>query len=449
MPWAICWVNGRNYLIKTIGILRETKNEWERRVPLIPEDLKHLISGFPLKVIVQPSERRIFPDDEFRAAGAIVQEDLSPCDLILGIKEVKIVDLIPEKTYIYFSHTIKGQSYNMPMLQRLLDLKCTLIDYERMRDENKQRVIYFSYHAGVAGMIDTFWTFARRLHWERIDSPFGLLKQTFQYTDQTEAVLDFKKIADQIRSQGLPEKITPLVIGITGYGNVSKGAQDMLDHLPLVEIHPKELRNIRNTYKDHSKTIYKVVFKEEDMAAPLSMNTSFDLQEYYNHPDRYKADFDKYLPFLSMLINASFWDNPYPRHVTKQAMGKLYSGTGIPALRVIGDISCDVEGGIECTLKVTDPGNPVFVYEPENGIIHDGVSGKGPVIMAVDNLPSELPKDASIHFSSILRELMPAFMKVDLEAGCNSPDLPYFLKKAIIIHKGRLTDSFQYLEKYL
>jgi alpha-aminoadipic semialdehyde synthase len=436
-------------MIKTIGILRETKNIWERRVPLTPEDLKYLISALAIEVIVQPSEKRIFPDDEFRSAGATVQEDLSPCDLIFGIKEVKIVDLIPEKTYIYFSHTIKGQSYNMPMLQRILDLNCTLIDYERMRDENRQRVIYFSYHAGVAGMIDTIWTFARRLQWERVDSPFALIKQTIDYTDQAEATLDLIKIGDLIRRQGLPDEITPLVMGISGYGNVSKGAQDLMDHLPLTEILPGDLKNIRHAYKNHSRTIYKVVFKEEHMVAPVSGKTPFDLQEYYHHPDRYKSKFEKYLPFLSILINASFWDNPYPRHVTKEAIKRLYSETQLPTLRVIGDISCDIEGGIECTLKVTDPGNPVFVYDPEKGTIHDGVSGKGPVIMAVDNLPSELPKDASVYFSSVLRELIPAFIKADLEIACNSPDLPYFLKNAIITHNGRLTDPYQYLEKYL
>jgi alpha-aminoadipic semialdehyde synthase len=432
-----------------IGILRETKNEWERRVPLTPSDLKKLISELSMEAVVQPFDRRIFPDVDYLTAGAKVDDDLSECDLILGIKEVKREDLIADKVYLFFSHTIKGQSYNMPMLQRLLDLNCTLIDYERMVNDKNQRLIYFSYHAGVAGMINTFWSFGKRLEWESIPSPFSSIKQTIDYADQIDAEKDFKKLGDQIRSKGIPQAITPLVIGITGYGNVSRGAQHMLDFLPVQEIQPEEMKLIKASDTESTKTVYKVVFKEKDMVAPLSNGTPFDLQDYYNHPEKYRANFEQYLPFMSLLVNASFWDAPYPRHVTNDSLKKISSGNAENTLRVIGDISCDVEGGIECTVKTTDPGNPVFVYEPDKDDIKDGVAGKGPVIMAVDNLPSELPKDASIYFSSVLRELIPAFVKADFRVEYDQMDLPDSLKKAVIVHKGQLTADYKYLLKYL
>jgi len=436
-------------MLNRLGIVRETKNEWERRVPLTPDDLKKLISDYSFNAIIQPSDRRIFSEDSYRDTGVVVQDDLSSCDVIVGIKEVKIKDLLADKVYLYFSHTIKGQSYNMPMLQKLIDLKCTLLDYERMVNEKDQRLIYFSYHAGVAGFIDTLWSFGQRLEVEGIRSPFSSIKQSLHYTDQSEAEAEIKKLGDLIRKDGLPEKISPLVIGITGYGNVSRGVQHMLDFLPVEQVNPDQIHEISNKSTASLNTVYKVVFEEKDMVESVSRSTIFDLQEYYSYPERYKAKFERYLEHISILINASFWDTAYPRHVTMDNLKKLFSETRKPSLRVIGDISCDVDGGIECTVKATDPGNPVFVYEPESDMIRDGVEGNGPVIMSVDNLPSELPKDASIYFSSVLREFIPSLVSADFSVGFDDLDLPYALKKAIIVHKGELTSDYLYLNKYL
>jgi len=436
-------------MIKKIGIVRETKNKWERRVPLVPEDVKTLISSSGIEVIIQPSEKRIFPDHQFEAAGASVKEDLSECELILGIKEILMDELLPDKVYCFFSHTIKGQSYNMPLLQRLLDLRCTLMDYERMVDDENRRLIYFSYHAGVAGMIETLWTFGKRLDAEGIASPFIELKQSLAYNDQKEAEEAIKKLSREIESNDLPSSISPLIIGITGYGNVSRGAQELLDLLPVEEISPVELSQFQIRSDEHRNKIYKVVFKEKDMYVPKLESEVFDLQEYYDHPERYKSIFNKYLSSLGILVNASFWDTVYPIHVPKKALKDLSYQTDSPHLRVIGDISCDVEGGVEATMKVTDPGNPVYVYNPGDDSISDGFEGDGIAIMAVDNLPSELPKDASIYFSSVLKSLLPDIINVDFSQKFNKLGFSTTQKKAIITHQGSLTRDYIFLSKYL
>ena len=307
--------------MKKIGIVRETKNEWERRVPFIPDDIESILSENDVEIKIQPSDLRIFDDHLFSRSGAIVDDNLQDCDLIFGIKEVKIKDLIPGKGYCYFSHTIKGQSYNMGMLQKLLDLNCTLFDYERMMNDNGQRLIYFSIHAGLAGIVESFWAFGKLLALKGIKSPFEKLMQTYEYSglDEIEAV--FREVANDIKEQGLPKVLQPMVIGITGYGNVAKGVQQLLDILPVEEVSAQDLHQITDT----NDVIYKIVFKESDMVAPNDSSTEFDLQEYYNHPENYHSIFEQYLPHMTILMNASFWDTKYPRHVPNDSLKKLFA----------------------------------------------------------------------------------------------------------------------------
>jgi alpha-aminoadipic semialdehyde synthase len=223
----------------------------------------------------------------------------------------------------------------------------------------------------------------------------------------------------------------------------------MMSFLPIKKIHPDEVKDIKLTSSERSNTIFMSIFEEKDMVESVSESTTFNLQEYYNYPERYRSKFEMYINHLSILINASFWDTAYPRHVTKKSLKKLFLETREPSLRVIGDISCDVHGGIECTVKATDPGNPVFAYDPVSENVVDGFDKKGLVIMAVDNLPSELSRDASIYFSSVLRDYIPALVKTDFSADYKSLDLPYPLKKAIIVYKGELTSEYLYLKDYL
>jgi len=434
-------------MLKTIGIIRETKNEWERRAPLIPSDVGELISKHPIKIEVRPSTLRIFEDDLYTRAGASVTEDLSKSEIILGIKEIKIQDLIPGKVYLFFSHTIKGQDYNMPMLQSIMDLKCTLIDYEKIMNDQGQRLIYFSLHAGLAGIVETLWSYGRMLKVRGINNPFEQIQQTYMYRDLTEIRTAFTRVAQEIKTNGLPDRICPLIIGITGYGNVARGVHDLLDILPCESISPGELSKVADSTNRHK--LYTTVFREIDMVEPVEGGAVFELQDYYDHPEKYRSRFHQYLPYLTVLVNATYWDSPYPRHVTKTGLRELYQKTEDLKLMVIGDISCDIEGGIEITNKATDPGNPVFTYDPGSGRFVDGYSGDGVVVMAVDNLPSELPKDASEYFSGILKTLVPDLAAADYTMDFDALNLPATLKDAVIVYRGELTPGYNYLAEYL
>jgi saccharopine dehydrogenase (NAD+, L-lysine-forming) len=436
-------------MLNKIGIVQETKNEWERRVPLVPNDISQLVADDKIEFHVQPSPRRIFPDAQFSDAGASLTEDLGDCDVIIGIKEIKPDDLIAEKVYMYFSHTIKGQDYNMPMLKRLMELNCTLIDYERIMNDKGQRLIFFSYHAGLAGMIETLWSYGQRMKVLGVSTPFETIQQTYHYSSLEAAKQAVKKVAEEIRTNGVPAGSEPFVVGITGYGNVARGAQEILDLLPVTEITPEELLAPEFKANASNKTIYKVIFKESHMVEPVSPSEEFNLQEYYTFPDRYRGVFEKYLPHLTMLVNATFWDTQYPRHVTIEAVKQLYAESNGAKLCVIGDISCDIDGGVELTVKGTDPGNPVFVYDYDKTAGVDGFEGNGPVIMAVDILPSELPADASEYFSNVLKTLMPALAKSELTDHFADWQLIPELKNATIVYRGKLAPDYQYLEDYL
>jgi saccharopine dehydrogenase (NAD+, L-lysine-forming) len=436
-------------MIAPIGIRREDKSKWERRVPITPRDAAELQQDHGLQVIVQTSPIRAFSDSEFAEAGITVQEDLSACSVILGIKEIPKETLEADKAYVFFSHVIKGQPYNMPMLQRILDLGCTLVDYERVVDAKNRRLIFFGWHAGVAGMIETLWALGQRLAWEGIANPFSDLRPTHTYHDLAEAKAALSKVRSRIEAEGLPEEILPLVVGVAGYGNVSQGAQEMLDLLPIIDIEPDEVATITAGTDRSRHHIYKAVFKEWHMVESASPDLSFDLQDYYAHPEKYRGVFERYIPYLTVLVNAIYWTERYPRLVTKAYLKDLYGKDQALRLKVIGDISCDVEGAIECTVKSTEPGEPIYVYNPHTGQVIDGHKGPGVVVMAVDILPSELPREASTDFSRVLKAFIPALAGCDLAAPFEECNLPPEIKRAVIVYQGKLTPDYQYIEEFL
>jgi len=432
-----------------IGIRREDKSEWERRVPVTPQDARALRTEHGIQIAVQPSTIRAFTAAEFEKAGAAVKEDLSDCPVVLGIKEMPLEFFRPGGAYVFFAHVIKGQAYNMPMLKQILDLGCTLIDYERVVDDKNRRLIFFGWHAGVAGLIDTLWALGRRLEWEGVPNPFTELRQTHQYHDLSEAKASLARVRARIESDGLPGAVVPLIVGVAGYGNVSRGVQEMLSLLPVAEIEPDEVAAVASSPGPSQHHLYKVVFKEWHMVEPKAPDTTFDLQDYYQHPEKYVGVFHRYIPHLTVLTNSIFWTSAYPRLVTKDYLESLFRSEASPKLRVIGDISCDIEGAVECTVKSTEPGDPVFVYEPFTRTATEGYQGNGVVVMAVDILPSELPREASADFSAVLRPFIPSLARCDFSVPFDECPLPPEIKRAVIVYRGQLTPDYTHLSRYL
>jgi alpha-aminoadipic semialdehyde synthase len=427
-----------------IGIRREDKNAWERRAPLTPADVEGLVREAGVDFVVQPSPLRAFPDSAYEKAGARIAEDLSACGAVLGIKEMPADAFRPGGAYVFFAHVIKGQSSNMSMLRDLLDKKCHLIDYEKVVDEQGRRLIFFGRHAGLAGMIDALWALGRRWAWEGTPNPLEAVRRALDYADLAEALKAVADAGAEIRKHGLPKGLAPFVCGFAGYGNVSLGAQEVFDGLGVVEVAPDA---IPGRGEGSPRKIYKAVFREEDLVEPREPGRPFALQEYYDHPERYRSRFASYLPALTVLVNAVYWDARYPRLVTKAGLKRLAAGEAGGRLKVIGDLSCDLEGAVEATVRVMNPGNPVFVYDPQGDTATDGTEGPGVVVLAVDNLPAELPVEASVDFSCVLRPHIPALAKADFSA--DRPALPDPLLRGLIVHRGELTPEFRYIANFL
>ena len=431
-----------------IGIRRADKNKWERRTPLIPEDLKFLNEKYGIRTLVQPSEIRAYTNHQYAAAGAEVVEDIQSANIIFAVKEIPLHFYREGKTYIFFSHTIKGQSYNMPLLKKMMGLKCNLIDYERIVDESNRRLIFFGKYAGLAGMVETLHALGQKLKLKGFKTPIERIKQAYQYNSVEEAKKELNEIGNEIKSNGINEVLQPLVFGFAGYGNVSRGAQEILDILPVKTIKPEELNSFNHFSKEElSKNLFKVVFEEKNLVKPKE--GTFQLQDYYDHPEKYEGDFEKYIPHLTVLVNCIYWTNRYPRLVTKKFLGSDNFQKSDQKLLVIGDISIDVEGAIEITYKATDPGNAFYTYQPANNTFEDGIQKDGITIMAVDNLPCEFPRESSKEFSSILRNYVYEIANEDFNKPFEELSLSNPIKKALILKNGELTKEYLYLKKYL
>lgn len=434
---------------KVMGIRREDKSVWERRSPMTPAAVEVLVQDHGVPVRVQPSPTRVFADDEYRQVGAEVDEDLAPCNAIFAVKEVPPALFLPGQAYVFFSHTIKGQAYNMTMLRRMVEQKCTLIDYERIVDDRGRRLVFFGRHAGLAGMIDTLWTLGQRLAALGIESPFAAIRPAHSYPSLAAAEREVGAVGERIRSEGLPDALAPFVCGFTGYGNVSQGAQQVFDLLPVDELAPAELAHFMAHRRQPTDRLFKVVFHEEHLVEPLEAGTSFSLNDYYQHPERYRGVFERYAPHLSLLVNGVFWTAKYPRLLTNEYLRALFAGSEKARLLAIGDISCDIEGSIECTVKATTQDDPVFVYDPATGVARDGFDGPGVAVMSIDNLPCELPREAAESFSAALLPYAAEIVRADYTKPFEELLLPAPIKRALVLLKGKFTPEYEYMESFL
>ena len=435
-------------ILNSLLIRAEDKNIWERRVPITPQDLKKIIKEIGIEAYIEKSKKRYFSEEDYVSAGAKVCESMTPGDVIFGIKEVLEEKILNNKVYFFFSHTIKGQKSGMPLLKKIIKSGSTLIDYEKIVDEKNKRLIYFGPYAGDAGTIDILSLMGE--YWEHngISNFFSLCKMAHQYDSVADAKNQIKKIGNEIKAKGLPKELTPMIIGVLGYGNVSIGVQRILDFLPTKHISPSNLEAFVKEGKYNSNTVYISIFKEKDLVKNKE-GKEFDLQEYYNNPEMFESKFDQYLPYLNILINAVYWEKRYPKFVTWKSLKELYEKNPDCKLTGIADITCDVDGAIECTVKSTDSGMPAYLCDPITKTITDGHKGSGIVLLAVDNLPCELPNDSSIFFSNQLKTFIPNILKTNYEKTFENSGLCEEIKKAVIVYNGELTPSYKYLEKLL
>ena len=430
-----------------IGIRKETQYPSEKRAALTPAHVKEIVNQ-NIEVVVEPADQRVFTSEEYINSGAIISENLEDCNIIFGVKEVPIKDLIPNKAFVFFSHTIKGQNYNMPLLQAILDKNITLMDYELVKNEDGFRIIFFGKFAGYAGIIDSLWLLGKRFEHESINTPLSKIHQATEYNMLTDAEEAIKVVGAEIAENGLPDEVVPLITGFTGYGNVSKGAQDLYDLLPTMEIKPNDLEDFIKKGEFSNKVLYKVEFREEDMYLHKS-GMEFNFDHFVENPEEYESLMYKYLPNLTLMVNGIYWEERFPKHVTKEYMKDFYAKNPKQKLKVIGDITCDIEGSVELTVKSTKSANPAFVYEPLTENVKDGIEGDGPVILAVDKLPAELPREASKTFGDALLPFVKALSETDYSVDFEELNMPIEFKDAVIAHKGKLTPNFEYLSEYL
>lgn len=431
-----------------LGMVREWKTDAERRAPLVPETVARLVREGDLEVLVEPSPSRVFADAEYAAAGARITSDLSDCDFLLGIKEMGMDRLFAGKPHLFFSHTIKGQAYNMPLLERLLADGCTLLDYELVRDESGKRTIFFGEQAGQAGMVNSLWTLGRRWDAKGVATPLAELRQARTYDSLEEARVALRAAGAAIRQS--PPSGGPIVVGLTGSGNVTRGAADVLAELEPVRITAEELLERSSEELARLGPVIEVRLTDEHYARRREGGGAFDKAHYREHPELYVGRFEEFLPHLTMLVTGHFWAPPFPRLVTEEWLRAAHApGTTEPRLQVIGDVTCDPGGSIASTLRATLPDDPCYVYDPATGTATSGFEGAGLAVMAVDILPTEIARESSLAFDRYLSPWIVDLARADWGRPLDELAIPEPFRRAIIAHRGSLAPEQAHLEAAL
>jgi alpha-aminoadipic semialdehyde synthase len=317
-------------------------------------------------------------------------------------------------------------------------------------NEKKQRLIFFGRFAGIAGAVDTLWTLGQRLEALGTTTPFSQLEPCHQYSDLESVKRAVAHVGERIAEEGLPDFMAPPVIGITGYGHVSQGAQEIVELLPHVEVSPSELPDFVAANGSVTGKVIKVVYEEQDLVEPIDRDREFNLQDYYDHGGHYKSRFGPHLGLLTVLINGIYWDERYPKLADEDQFRALFSGGERPRLLVVGDITCDVDGSLACTVRDTDPGDPSYVYDPHTRAAVSGFEGPGLAVMAVGNLPCELPREASETFSDALMPYMKQMAAVNWHSSDFSEvSLPEPIKRSVLLWRGQFTPGYEYMADFL
>lgn len=445
-----------------VGIRREDLSKrGERRVALTPALVGKLINqGVPfiIQSWIHPDKqvvKRAFDDELYQNEGAEITEDLSAANPVFGIKEIGLDYIMPDKAYYFFSHTHKGQIKNRKLLKTLVERRCSVIDYELIvNDGNLRTITAFTYFAGYAGMVDSLWTLGQRLKGKGISNPFENIPQAIAKGKKIDAFIKLiQEAGEEIRTNGTPAELPPLICCFLGSGKTSTGAQRMYDYLPHQEISLEELPEI---YQSGSrKQVYKLVLeipdmyrlKEDSKHTNQSLSRQQIIDLYLKEPRHFESNMDRIFPYCMIWMNCIIWSRKFPRLITREQAEVWYSRS--QTLRVIGDITCDPEGAIQFS-KETWIDDPVFIYHPLTQETHKGFEGEGIAVMAVTNLPCEFSADASTEFSQNLEPYIEQIVKADYQA--HSPEeagLPEDILRAVILWKGKFTPRYEYMSAFL
>lgn len=398
----------------TIGIIREGKVPPDKRVPLTPKQCRRLLDMYKdLKIIVQPSPIRAYKDEEYSAEGIELNEDLTSCDLIIGVKEVNIEDLIPNKKFMFFSHTIKKQPYNRELLRAIIEKRIELIDYEVLKNLKGKRIIGFGRYAGIVGCYNGFLTFG-------LKHKLYELKPAHLCKNRLEVEEELKKVV-------LPEH-TKIVL--TGFGRVGHGAREIIESIGIKEVSPEEFLEKQFNEPVFSHLDVEDYFERKD-------GKEFSKQEFYSQPELYRSCFKKFAEQADMYIPCHYWNSKADFIITRED----FKDPKVK-LSVVADISCDIDGPVACTIRPSKIGDAIYGYDPvtesEKDFTKDGVIA----VMAVDNLPCELPLDASEDFGEeLMKEVIPALMSGDPDGIID--------RGTETTNEGALNKHFTYLQAYL
>lgn len=396
-----------------LGIIKEGKIPVDKRVPFTPAQAKEVEEVFPdVKVICQSSEIRCFEDSEYLQNGVQVEESVADCDILMGVKEVPLDQLIANKTYFFFSHTIKEQPYNRKLLQTILEKKIRLIDYEVLTDTTGARIVAFGRYAGIVGAYNGILTFGQRYN-------LFNLRRAHECFDLEDLKTEYSKVS-----------LPAVKIAVTGGGRVSKGAMEVLHGMGIRKVTPAEFLAERF---DHA--VY-CQLNTRDYNKPKG-GGEFIRADFYEHPENYEGDFLKYAQVADILIAGAYWDPAAP---------VLFRREDIMApdfrIRVIADITCDIEGSIPSTKRPCTVAEPVYDYNPSEDKVEQPYSDEGNItVMAVDNLPCELPRNASEDFGrELIDNVLPHLFGNDNDE---------VIKRATITENGSLTEGYSYLKNYV
>lgn len=394
-----------------IGLIKEGKTPPDTRVPLTPEQCADIQKQYPdIKIYVQPSPNRSYSDQEYKEARIELKEDLSDCDILMGIKEVPIDELIPNKTYFFFSHTKKKQPYNQKLMHALIDKKIRMIDYEALTYDSGQRIIGFGFYAGVVGAHNGILTYGKK---------HGLfnLKPAHECDDMADMIKQYREI-----------QLPPVKIVVTGDGRVAHGILYIMEKMDIDSVAHTDFLG-----QEYDHPVYTNL-KDETLYQNRETKT-YNREEFHEHPERYECLFKPFIE-ADILMNGIYWDTNIERLFEKKDVNKPDFN-----ISVISDVTCDIDGSVPINLEASSIADPVYGYDKKTGEkSHPFQDDKNVIdIMAVDNLPNELPRDASDMFGDhIIKYIIPELLAAESA----------MLDRATICQNGKLGPDFEYLSDY-